>query len=101
MVAKGVPVGAGDHVRYVICDDSRTKRFGETGQGPLSDKAFSPEEMAQHGLQPDLRWYKEKQILPPIERLVEPIKDRVTLNLLRVALQLDVVNKKPAASEQK
>jgi len=101
MVAKGVPVGAGDHVRYVICDDSRTKRFGETGQGPLSDKAFSPEEMAQHGLQPDLRWYKEKQILPPIERLVEPIKDRVTLNLLRVALQLDVVNKKPAATEQK
>lgn len=60
----------GDYVKYVIC-----KKL-EGGDNSLPGRAFHPEEvMASHGkLQIDVEWYLGNQILPPINRLCEPIE---------------------------
>uniref|UniRef100_A0A7S3FYH1 DNA polymerase n=1 Tax=Palpitomonas bilix TaxID=652834 RepID=A0A7S3FYH1_9EUKA len=58
------PVAVGEQMEYVICK----------GEGSLAEKAFSPSEVKEQGLEPDIEYYLENQIHPPVARLCASIE---------------------------
>ncbi|KAI0630777.1 hypothetical protein C8Q77DRAFT_225853 [Trametes polyzona] len=72
MKARGLTARAGDVIPYVFC-------LGETGESSKTaqaDKAKHPDEVRRESdkLKIDYEHYLSQQILPPIERLCEPIE---------------------------
>eukprot|EP00605_Chrysophyceae_sp_TOSAG23-4_P002371 GSChrysophyteH1.ASY1.ANO1.2623.1 assembled CDS len=68
MLAQSQPVNIGDHIPYVICKE------GEEG-ATAPQRAYHPDEVhrSEGKLTIDYEWYLTNQILPPINRLCEPI----------------------------
>jgi len=108
MLKAGKVVNTGDHIPYVICTTTREQfeappPAAEGGsEEPLpraaaaaasrsfAERAFHPDEIAGSAgrLQVDVDWYLAQQILPPMQRLVEPIEG-VTTEELALGLGLD------------
>lgn len=79
MVQNSKHVGVGDHIPYVICEQSNTLGIGAENLS-VSQKAFHPDEFIQRSktespLTLDYTWYLKNQILPPISRLCDPISE--------------------------
>ncbi|KAL5492315.1 POL1 [Sanghuangporus weigelae] len=79
MKSKGQSARAGDVIPYIFClSDS-----GESNKSGQADKAHHPDELRRSNgvFQIDFEYYLSQQILPPIERLCEPIEgtDRARL----------------------
>ena len=87
MIQRGKPVNTGDHIPYVICKCTR-KEFESQDKNPkegapananksksYAQFAFHPDEVERSNgkLQVDIEWYLTQQIMPPIQRLCEPI----------------------------
>ncbi|KAI0796194.1 hypothetical protein C8Q75DRAFT_863184 [Abortiporus biennis] len=72
MKARGGTPRAGDVIPYVFC----LGEGGESSKTAQADKAKHPDEVRKAGseLQIDYEHYLSQQILPPIERLCEPIE---------------------------
>jgi len=79
MKARGGTARAGDVIPYVFC----LGLGGESGKTAQADRAKHPDEVRKvdSGLQIDYEHYLAHQVLPPIERLCEPIEgtDRARL----------------------
>jgi DNA polymerase alpha subunit A len=79
MKAKGTSVRAGDVVPYIFCmgDD------GVTAKAAKADRAYHPDELRKKDttLKIDYDFYLSLQVLPPVERLCDPIEgtDRARL----------------------
>jgi DNA polymerase alpha subunit A len=94
MLKQNKPVNIGDHIPYVICEQSELPVDGPENQvnqpesgvdstvvkpvakTSAADRAFHPDEIyrANGKLTVDYEWYLSQQILPPISRLCEPIE---------------------------
>jgi len=103
MMRRNKPVSVGDHIPYVICtltraeyekkleqakngqdameeDEKNEKNKEQTkgkGTGSYAERAFHPEEVKASTndiLQVDINWYLKMQIVPPTQRLCEPIE---------------------------
>jgi DNA polymerase alpha subunit A len=86
------PVATGDHIPYVICNQSDANG-GVAASGSkkgIADRAFHPEEVIRSAgkLTVDIEWYLTYQILPPINRLCEPI-DGMTQGSMAEKMGLD------------
>ncbi|TFY64658.1 hypothetical protein EVJ58_g2476 [Rhodofomes roseus] len=79
MKARGGTARSGDVIPYVFCLGDN----GETSKSAQAERAKHPDEVrrANSGLQIDYEYYLSQQILPPIERLCDPIEgtDRARL----------------------
>ncbi|TBU30600.1 DNA polymerase alpha catalytic subunit [Dichomitus squalens] len=79
MKAKGGTAHAGDVIPYIFC----LGEGGETAKSAQADRARSPEEIRRESdkYKIDYEHYLSQQVLPPIERLCEPIEgtDRARL----------------------
>ncbi|KZT09817.1 uncharacterized protein LAESUDRAFT_756049 [Laetiporus sulphureus 93-53] len=79
MKARGGTARAGDVIPYVFCLGEN----GEAAKSAQADRAKHPDELrrAESELKIDYEYYLSQQILPPIERLCEPIEgtDRARL----------------------
>ena len=92
MIKRGKPVNTGDHIPYVICTISRkdyeaaqaqkANQQPQAAPPPAGGKsksyaqfAFHPDEVSrsENKLEIDVEWYLTQQIMPPIQRLCEPI----------------------------
>ncbi|EIW58350.1 DNA-directed DNA polymerase alpha catalytic subunit POL1 [Trametes versicolor FP-101664 SS1] len=72
MKARGITARAGDVIPYVFC----LGEGGESSKTAQADKAKHPDEVRRESdkLKIDYEHYLSQQILPPIERLCEPIE---------------------------
>ncbi|CCA69546.1 related to POL1-DNA-directed DNA polymerase alpha, 180 KD subunit [Serendipita indica DSM 11827] len=72
MKAKGQSAKAGDVIPYIFClaDDGTSSKTAQ------ADRAFHPDDIRRSGgqLKIDFEHYLSQQILPPIERLCDPIE---------------------------
>ncbi|PCH44462.1 hypothetical protein WOLCODRAFT_105176 [Wolfiporia cocos MD-104 SS10] len=79
MKARGGTARSGDVIPYVFCLGEN----GETSKSAQADRAKHPDEVRRAGtdMKIDYEYYLSQQILPPIERLCEPIEgtDRARL----------------------
>ncbi|KAH9933419.1 ribonuclease H-like domain-containing protein [Fomitopsis serialis] len=79
MKARGGTARSGDVIPYVFCLGEN----GESAKSAQADKAKHPDEVRKtgSGLKTDYEYYLSQQILPPVERLCEPIEgtDRARL----------------------
>ncbi|KAI0947004.1 hypothetical protein AcV7_009558 [Taiwanofungus camphoratus] len=79
MKARGGTARSGDVIPYVFCLGDNS----ETAKSAQADRAKHPDEVRRAGteLKIDFEYYVSQQILPPIERLCEPIEgtDRARL----------------------
>ncbi|KIP07458.1 hypothetical protein PHLGIDRAFT_71117 [Phlebiopsis gigantea 11061_1 CR5-6] len=79
MKARGGTARSGDVISYVFC----LGEGGETSKSAQAERAKHPDEIRRAGsdLKIDYEYYLSQQILPPIERLCEPIEgtDRARL----------------------
>ncbi len=68
VMAEGTSVRAGDYIPYVVC---------EGPDAAIARRAFHPTIITarQGELKPDIKWYLESQILPPVVRLCGPIEE--------------------------
>ncbi|PPQ65503.1 hypothetical protein CVT24_010799 [Panaeolus cyanescens] len=66
----GSSAKVGDVVSYVFCV-AEGEESAKTGQ---ADRAKHPDEVRKEGLKIDYQYYLSQQILPPIERLCDPIE---------------------------
>jgi len=71
-------VGIGDHIPYIIT--ASTKNIENTSAATkmtknLSERAYHPDEVerSERKLRPDIDWYWNNQIIPPIFRLCKPL----------------------------
>ncbi|KAJ8907735.1 hypothetical protein NDN08_007841 [Rhodosorus marinus] len=78
----------GDYVQYVIC-----KNGDQDKSDTLANRAFHPDEViASNGeLIVDVEWYLSNQVLPPVDRLCDPIEGVHAVHLAE-ALKLDTRN---------
>ncbi|CAM9231445.1 unnamed protein product [Chrysoparadoxa australica] len=69
MLKAGKPVNVGNHIPYVICES-------ENKNAPAAERAHHPEEVIRSAgqLKPDVNWYLDAQLVPPIARLCDPIE---------------------------
>lgn len=79
MKAKGQSVRAGDVISYVFC----LGEDGITAKSARADRAYHPDELRKKDttLKIDYDFYLSLQVLPPVERLCDPIEgtDRALL----------------------
>jgi len=104
----GKVVNTGDHIPYVICDDTALKNAQQAAADATDDnktttsksnsskkaiieQAYHPDEIVREPdkLAPDVEWYLKQQILPPISRLCEVI-DGIDARVIAEKLGLDV-----------
>jgi len=78
----------GDYVQYVVCQNGDQDKSDS-----LANRAFHPDEViASHGeLMVDVEWYLTNQVLPPVDRLCDPIEGVHAVHLAE-ALKLDTRN---------
>jgi len=71
MITRGSSAKAGDVIPYIFC----LSEGEEPAKGGQADRAKHPDELrkAENGLKIDFDYYISQQILPPIERLCDPI----------------------------
>ncbi|KAL7570142.1 hypothetical protein ACA910_019981 [Epithemia clementina (nom. ined.)] len=97
MLQNNRPVNTGDHIPYIITaplsGDTAESERNIKKETLYADRARHPEEVArsQGKLKPDVVWYLQQQILPPISRLCEPI-DAISNKLIAEKLGLDGSN---------
>lgn len=90
MLKNNRPVNTGDHIPYIITGPLEGD-MDKNGKPPsAADRARHPEEIARSGgiLKPDIEYYLENQILPPVGRLCEPIQE-TSQRLLAAKMGLD------------
>ena len=97
LLKQGKPVNTGDHIEYIICTTTRAvheaRVKGEevaanassagskkkSSSESFASRAFHPDEIHRSQstaskLEVDIEWYMTQQILPPTQRLCEPIE---------------------------
>lgn len=96
MKARGGTARSGDVIPYIFCLGDN----GETSKSAQADRAKHPDEFrrAESDLKIDYEYYLSQQILPPIERLCEPMEgtDR---SRLAECLGLDASRYRTSAGE--
>ncbi|KAI8870371.1 hypothetical protein GQ42DRAFT_162767 [Ramicandelaber brevisporus] len=87
MAKSGSVFRSGDTVPYVICTTSAAP---SDSNGSISERAYHPDEIRKpgSGLEPDYAWYLHQQVLPPVDRLCDPIEG-TNMQQLADALGLD------------
>ncbi|KAF8703965.1 hypothetical protein AX14_014078 [Amanita brunnescens Koide BX004] len=68
--AKGGTAKTGDVMPYVFCKEEGE----ESAKTAQADRARHPDEVRRSNLQVDYEYYLSQQVLPPIERLCDPIE---------------------------
>ncbi|CAM9549186.1 unnamed protein product [Ectocarpus fasciculatus] len=98
MLKLNKPVNIGDHIPYVICNQTELPAGPTDEKESTTDRAFHPDEIyrSQDGLTIDYEWYLTQQILPPIARLCEPIEGT---SVAQLSLQLGLDASKYYRSE--
>jgi DNA polymerase alpha subunit A len=103
MQKAGMPVNAGNHIPYIICEEPKEEveieKTSEETDGeivtpapsapkrvsslPPAERAYHPDRVlrSEGRLIPDVEWYLSQQVVPPIGRLCEPIEGTNTAML--------------------
>ncbi|KAI8380439.1 hypothetical protein EDC96DRAFT_433861 [Choanephora cucurbitarum] len=79
----GQMVRVGDTIAYVMCKPSNSANTSKAG----SAIPCTPKEVSDGNLSIDIRWYLQKQILPPVYRICQPIHGT---DIKQIADQLNV-----------
>jgi len=73
-------VGIGDHIPYIITESNKIVEKSDNVTATkmsknLSERAYHPDEVerSERKLRPDIDWYWNNQIIPPILRLCKPL----------------------------
>lgn len=73
-------VGIGDHIPYIITESNKIVERSDNVTATklsknLSERAYHPDEVerSERKLRPDIDWYWNNQIIPPILRLCKPL----------------------------
>ncbi|KAJ1680315.1 DNA-directed DNA polymerase alpha catalytic subunit pol1 [Spiromyces aspiralis] len=86
---RGVAVRAGDTVPYVITAPDDQKQQVMAPSASYAERAYHPDELARNpDLKVDIDWYLNQQVLPPIDRLCDPIEG-INMSRLAQCLGLD------------
>ena len=97
------PVNTGDHIPYIITaplsSDGPENERNVKKEPSATERARHPEEVlrSQGKLKPDVLWYLTQQILPPLNRLCEPI-EAISAKLMAEKLGLDSSNIRDSSS---
>ena len=82
-------LNVGDHIPYVITEPLNNEADSKAVPAP-AERARHPDEIVRSAgvLKPDVEWYLQQQIMPPVSRLCECI-DGLSQGLLAQSLGLD------------
>ena len=88
MKERNESVQVGDLIPYIVCEAETTDSVPSNGT-KLSQRCFHPFEMKENSsIGPDILWYVNTQLFPPVTRLLEHI-DGCNLEMVAEAMGLD------------